>query len=268
MWVRFDGVTVAVAGLESAVDVYARLLGREPLCFEDAAGGGARFQLGNGALELRAAADAAETGPRRIALGIDDAGECRRWLAGRGFEARLEKRDAQLRQGGSLARCELELDPAQTRGVRVAAVEQIEPEGGVPQAAARGDEGAAAAGLDHIVVRTPDADAAIALYRDRLGIRLALDRSFPERGTRLSFLRIAGVTLELATRIGARADGDDSLWGIAYQVSDPRAARERVATAGFDISELRRGNKPGTTVCTVRSDTCGVPTLLIGPDLG
>jgi hypothetical protein len=51
-------------------------------------------------------------------------------------------------------------------------------------------------------------------------------------------------------------------------VTDPRAARERVAAAGFDVSELRRGNKAGTSVCTVRSETCGVPTLLIGPDQG
>jgi catechol 2,3-dioxygenase-like lactoylglutathione lyase family enzyme len=268
MWVRFDRVTVAVTELEPAVDVYARLLGREPLCFEDGRGAGARFQLGNGALELRVASGAAESGVHGIALGTDDATECQRWLSARGFAARAEKREAQRRDGGCLSLCELELDPAQTRGVRIAAVETIEPDAGVPLAAAPCGESAAVAGLDHIVVRTPDADAAIALYRDRLGIRLALDRSFPERGTRLSFLRLAGVTLELAARMGTRADGDDALWGVAYQVPDPRAARERVAAAGFDVSELRRGNKPGTTVCTVRSDTCGVPTLLIGPDRG
>lgn len=268
MWVRFDRLTVAVTELETAVDAYARLLGREPLCFEDGAGAGARFQLGNGALELRAEPGTAQSAPHGIALGTDDASECQRWLAARGFAVRAEKREARLRASGALSSSELRLDPAQTRGVRIAAVEQIEPDGGVPLAAAPAGEGAAVAGLDHIVVRTPDADAAIALYRDRLGIRLALDRSFSERGTRLVFLRVAGVTLELAARIGARADGDDALWGIAYQVSDPRAARERVAAAGFDVSELRRGNKPGTTVCTVRSDTCGVPTLLIGPDLG
>jgi catechol 2,3-dioxygenase-like lactoylglutathione lyase family enzyme len=267
MFVRFDRVSVGVSELEPAVDVYARLLGREPLCFDDASGAGARFQLANGALELRAAGSD-PGGPREIALGADDAGECQRWLAERGFAVRVEKREGQLRGGGTLAQCELELDPAQTRGVRITGVELLEPDAGVPPAAAQGDESAAVAGLDHIVIRTPDADAAIALYRDRLGIRLALDRPFPERGTRLSFLRIAGVTLELASRIGARAEGSDALWGIAYQVTDPRAARERVAAAGFDVSELRRGNKAGTSVCTVRSETCGVPTLLIGPDQG
>jgi len=39
-----------------------------------------------------------------------------------------------------------------------------------------------------------------------------------------------------------------------------------VVSSGFEVSEVRVGNKPGTLVCTVRSGTHGVPTLLIGPD--
>src|SRR5690349_12892415 len=53
--------------------------------------------------------------------------------------------------------------------------------------------------IDHVVVRTADADRAIALWRDRLGLRLALDRAFPERGLRLVFFRSGGITLEFAT---------------------------------------------------------------------
>jgi len=268
MWVRFDRVIVAVRELDAALDGYARLLGRAPLCFDGALGPGARFQLGNGALELRAVQDGAANGPFGIALGVDDASACSLWLAGRGIDARLEKRAAELRDGGSLASSELELDAAQTRGVRIAAVEQLEPDDGFPPAAVQGEAGATVAGIDHVVIRSPAAAAAIELYRDRLGIRLALDRTFPERGTRLSFLRVGGVTLELASRMGAPADAgsSDAIWGIAYQVTDPHAARERVAAAGLDVSELRRGNKPGTLVCTVRSGTCDVPTLLIGPE--
>src|SRR5207247_1052936 len=40
---------------------------------------------------------------------------------------------------------------------------------------------AEAPAIDHVVVRTPDADRAICLWRDRLGLRLARDRLFPER---------------------------------------------------------------------------------------
>jgi len=122
--------------------------------------------------------------------------------------------------------------------------------------------------IDHLVIRTPDPDDAIALYRDRLGIRLALDRSFEQRGVRLIFFRIGGVTLELAARLSPSSDppAGDELWGAAYQVDDVRAASERIAAAGFDVSKTRGGNKPGTRVCTVRDGTFGVPTLLIGPD--
>ncbi len=47
---------------------------------------------------------------------------------------------------------------------------------------------------------------------------------------------------------------------------DVLAAHRRLAEAGFDVSAHRPGFKPGTRVCTVRRETCGVPTLLIGPD--
>ena len=43
----------------------------------------------------------------------------------------------------------------------------------------------------------------------------------------------------------------------------PRLARE-----GFALSEDRAGHKPGTWVCTLREQTHGVPTLLIGLDFG
>ena len=123
------------------------------------------------------------------------------------------------------------------------------------------------AALDHIVVSTPDPEAAIELYGDQLGLRLALDRSFEERGVRLLFFRIAGITVELAARL-AKSEGprdSDRLGGLAFQVRDADAARARLATAGFDVSEVRAGNKPGTYVCTVRDRTHGVPTLLIQP---
>jgi catechol 2,3-dioxygenase-like lactoylglutathione lyase family enzyme len=118
-----------------------------------------------------------------------------------------------------------------------------------------------------VVVQTVDADATIGLYRDRLGLRLALDRTFPERGVRLVFFRLAGVTIEIAARAGAAPDADvpDRLWGLAWQVGDADAARARLVKLGLDVTEVRSGNKPGTRVCTVRGEPLGVPTLLISP---
>ncbi len=119
--------------------------------------------------------------------------------------------------------------------------------------------------IDHVVVRTADADRAIALWRHRLGLRLALDRAFPERGLRLVFFRSGGITLEFATPYPPPADADapDYLYGVSYRVADLAARRERLLSAGVDVSPVRDGMRPGTSVVTVRSGTAGVPTLLL-----
>lgn len=122
--------------------------------------------------------------------------------------------------------------------------------------------------LDHVVIRTGDAESARRLYRDALGLRLALDRSFPDWGVRLLFFRLGGLTVELAASLREAPDpaGADRLWGLSWRVDDVAAARERLARAGRDVSELRAGRKPGTRVFSVRDGTCGVPTLFIGPE--
>jgi catechol 2,3-dioxygenase-like lactoylglutathione lyase family enzyme len=122
--------------------------------------------------------------------------------------------------------------------------------------------------LDHVVVTTARADESRRVYEDVLGLRLALDRTFEERGLRLLFFRVGGVTVEVAGSLaGGDADsGVDDLWGLAYKVADVDAARRRLAAGGFDVTEARRGHKQGTRVFTVRSGTNGVATLVIGPE--
>ena len=119
--------------------------------------------------------------------------------------------------------------------------------------------------IDHVVVRTSDSDRAIALWRDRVGLRLALDRVFPERGMRLTFLRSAGITLELATSEPPQEERTepDAFYGVSYRVSDLEQRRVRLLADGIDVSEVRRGMRPGTSVVSVRSGTGGVPTLLL-----
>ena len=120
--------------------------------------------------------------------------------------------------------------------------------------------------IDHVVIQSPDLDRAVRLWRDRLGMRLALDRDFPQRGLRLLFFRSGGVTLEFSGALGANpGEGPDRLWGIAYQVADLAACRERLASAGVDVGGIRPGQKRGTLVATAKSHTLGVPTLLIQP---
>ena len=122
--------------------------------------------------------------------------------------------------------------------------------------------------IDHVVVHTVDPARAIALWRDRLGLRLALDREFPERHLRLLFFRSGGITLEYACPLPVPAGErvSDRLYGVSYRVPDLVARRERLLASGVDVSEVRRGMRPGTSVATVRSGTAGVPTLLLQVD--
>jgi catechol 2,3-dioxygenase-like lactoylglutathione lyase family enzyme len=121
--------------------------------------------------------------------------------------------------------------------------------------------------IDHVVVRTPDPERAIAFWRDAVGLRLALDQPFPERGLRLCFFRSGGITLEYAAPHPPVADGGpDRLWGVSYRVPDLAARRARLEGAGVDVSPIRTGMRPGTSVVTVRSHTAGVATLLLQVD--
>jgi catechol 2,3-dioxygenase-like lactoylglutathione lyase family enzyme len=143
---------------------------------------------------------------------------------------------------------------------------------GVPiVTSAEGDEAPpveAAVAIDHVVVHTVDPDGAIAWWRDRMNLRLALDREFPARHLRLLFFRSGGLTLEYASPLPSPADrgGDDQIHGVSYRVTDLVTRRERLVAAGVDVSELRPGMRPGTTVATVRSGTASVPTLLLQVD--
>jgi catechol 2,3-dioxygenase-like lactoylglutathione lyase family enzyme len=122
------------------------------------------------------------------------------------------------------------------------------------------DASGATNGLDHIVIRTGDADRAAALYGARLGLDMRLDREVA--GRRLMFFRCGDAVVEIV-HDPSLADGRDKLWGLSWRVKDAHAERERLARAGVDVSKVRTGMKPGTRVFTVRNNTCGVPTLMI-----
>jgi catechol 2,3-dioxygenase-like lactoylglutathione lyase family enzyme len=121
--------------------------------------------------------------------------------------------------------------------------------------------------MDHVVIATSDPERAAALYGARLGLDMALDRSHPDWG-RLMFFRCGDLIVEVTHRPGKRGDKQadtvqDKLRGLCWRVADLDATRARLAEAGVDISEVRTGRKPGTRVATVRTGTCGIPTLLV-----
>ncbi len=127
------------------------------------------------------------------------------------------------------------------------------------------DEAAAVASLDHVVVRTPNPERAVAFYGGRLGLDLRLDRSNPQWGARLLFFRCGDLVVEIAHDLKKGvSDEPDHLWGLSWRVPDIAAAHARLETAGLDVSEPREGRRPGSQVCTVKNGTGGVPTILIG----
>ena len=142
----------------------------------------------------------------------------------------------------------------------------VEPESIPVSPAAAGNVEA----IDHVVVQSDDPDRAIGLWRDRMGLRLALDRVFEDRGLRLVFFRSGGITLEYASPHPASAEPRprDRFYGLSYRVRDLARHRERLLASGLDVSAVRVGIRPGTSVATVRSGTAGVPTLLLQLDPG
>jgi catechol 2,3-dioxygenase-like lactoylglutathione lyase family enzyme len=282
---RLDHVILAVGDLDAAAGATARLLGRSPSWRGEHPSAGtanALFRLENTYLELLSPTGPGVTGDAvrdwlaargegllGLAFGTDDAAACRAELAARGLEpGAVEKGMGRDVESGAFREwLRVPLPVARTRGVVIFAIEHLSPPELLPLVPPPGDDAAAVFALDHAVVRTPDPEAARALYGDGLGLRLALDREFPQWGARLLFFRVGGLTVEIAAELGgAPAPGTgDRLWGLSWRVRDADAARARLLAAGIDVSEVRPGRRPGTRVLSVRDGTHGVPTLLLEP---
>ena len=116
-----------------------------------------------------------------------------------------------------------------------------------------------------LVINTPNPERAVANYGARLGLRFALDRTAEQWKTRFLFFRLGGLTLEIINRLGQDQDPNDPdfIWGLTWETDDLEAAHARLTASGHDLSEIRTGRKPGTTVFTVRDRTQDVPTLFI-----
>ena len=149
-------------------------------------------------------------------------------------------------------------DPTAARGIFSFCIEH-EAGSTLPEATPHG-VGVIAA-VDHVVVKTQSADAARTFYGDQLGIRLALEQDVPEWGGMQLFFRTNSMSIEVIA--SDKAPERDELWGLALATDDIEATHGRLKESGVEISDIRDGRKPGTRVCTAKSHTLGVPTLLI-----
>jgi catechol 2,3-dioxygenase-like lactoylglutathione lyase family enzyme len=269
----FDHVTLSVRDIAEASGAYERLLGAPPIWrgeHPELGTSAAIFALSNGCVELvapregapeaeglRALLAAHGEGLQALAFGTGDAAALSKALREKGLRATPpQPGEAHGTDGKVRSFRTVELSPRNTRGLSVFAVERDAPEALKNTQAAAPD---AAEALDHVAIRTSDPDAALALYGQGLGIRLALDKQFG--AVRMLFFRIGKVTLEVVhdSSVGEH----DAFYGLTYRVRDLQAAHARLAAQGFALSEVRAGKKPGTEVFTVRDQTCGVPTLFL-----
>lgn len=272
-----DHIAILVRDFDATVAGYSAVFGRRPNWLGFAPGmRHAWFQFGNAALDVIAAhGEGPEADNARDEIGrfgdaiwglgfsVPDLGAALKLFERRGLVF-LPRHTTRTRSADGTERAwELAtMKRKSANGVALFLVEQAKERWPVPHADV--PEEAAVGALDHIVVRTADAERAVALYGGRLGLDLRLDRANEKWGARQLFFRCGSAVVEIAAPID-RPQGEtkDSFGGLAWRIRDPDAARARIAAAGLDVSEVRQGRKPGTSVFTVRSGTGGVPTLML-----
>ncbi|MGE0740783.1 MAG: VOC family protein [Hyphomonadaceae bacterium] len=257
----FDHVAIAVRDLAAGVAAYETLLGCCVVARENNQGmASALIAAANMSIELIAPDGDGEMG-RRLTAALDTGGEGATSLVFSTLDIdalhrRLDRVGlAPEAIGERPGRRSFRAAAECTNGVRLFFMQRVERSAPIAR------EGATL-GLDHVVIRCGDGERAAALYGARLGLDMRLDREVADR--RLMFFRCGDAVAEV---IEDKTLSSDRLWGLSWRVADADAARARLDAAGLDVSEVRRGMKPGTRVFTVRSGTCGVPTLMIEPSL-
>jgi catechol 2,3-dioxygenase-like lactoylglutathione lyase family enzyme len=235
-----DHLSIRASFVAGAVGAYETLLGRRA--------DQGRFRLGNVGLEIEDDAATARLSEMVFAAAsLDDA------------ERLLKRRAVDGERTGD----RLVLSSAATHSVPIALMQRKDS----PALSALKDsaEDISITELDHVVIRTPDPERAVALYGGRLGLDLRLDRSNPEWNSRLLFFRCGDLVVEIAHDLNKGVgDGPDELWGLSWRTPDSARCHERLVKAGVEVSAPRAGRRPGTQVFTVQSHTANVPTIVIG----
>jgi len=274
-----DHIALAVTDLDAAVAAYAALLGRAPNWI--GGDGGARhawFQLPNMALDVIAPHGEGAFGDTirkhlaehgegiwALAFTVADVEAAQKLVGRRGIRGsrpgptRSTHDDGRKRYWTTSA-----LDAADTGGPNILLVDPPRSGEPWPLSPATGDEAATVVELDHVVIHTANPDRALAVYGAKLGLDLRLDRSNADWGVRQLFFRCGSAVVEMGASLKAPvSDKPDSFGGLAWRVADADAVRARLADAGFDVSEVRTGRKPGTRVFTLRGGVPAAPALMI-----
>jgi catechol 2,3-dioxygenase-like lactoylglutathione lyase family enzyme len=283
-----DHVVIAVHDLDAATADYESLFGRAPSWRGEHPKYGTRntlFRIDNTYVELLALG--AGKGDKRwsgelsrfleqrgegiyaLALGTGDIRATVKEMRSNGLEV-MDPADGDGVDAITGARREWRnamVQPKTTNGARIFFIEHKSKPDALPVAEPSAPEGAYVTRMDHAVVLSTDMEASRRVWDGAIGARLALDRTFPERNTRILFFRLRDITIEISGGAQQTQEGEgrpDRYWGITWGVGSVDAACERLAAAGIETSGPRQGIKPGTKVATVKGpQTHGVATLLI-----
>ena len=201
-----------------------------------------------------------------VGLSIEDDAATARLVSMVFATASLEKAERLLERRAVPAKRkegQLALSTEATHGVPIAVIEVRDKQ--APSPLKDSSEAASITALDHVVIRSPNPERAIALYAGRLGLDLRLDRSNPDWGSRLLFFRCGDLVVEIAHDLNKGvSDAPDELWGLSWRTPDVGRCNERLRKAGVEVGAPREGRRPGTQVFTVQSHTANVPTIVIG----
>lgn len=278
MITRLDHFVLICPDIEAGVATYATLLGAAPVWrAEDASIGltSALFKVDNTALELMAPKGEGAVGARltemlaqsgpfitSLVYEVPEIGAAHHRFGRRGLGPSevSDGASTDMLTGQKRTWKRFRCADIASAGVKTFILQHTGGPLPEPQVAAGG-----VVSLDHLVIETPSPDRAAAIYGARLGLRFALDRTAEQWKTRFLFFRLGGLTLEVIHRLGQDHDAraDDTVWGLTWAVDNLELARARLLAAGLDVSEIRKGRKPGSTVFTVKDGTLDIPTLFI-----
>jgi catechol 2,3-dioxygenase-like lactoylglutathione lyase family enzyme len=274
-----DHIAIMVREFDSTVKNYETIFGRAPNWLGFMPGGRhAWYQFDGMALDIigsdgtgpeadAARAEIAKFGDAIWGLGfsVPDLDAATRLFERRGLKFLPRHTTRTKNASGTERSWEVQvMKRASANGVALFLVENKPDAPRWPVAPASVADDAAVSMLDHIVVNTANPDRAVALYGGRLGLDLRLDRSNEQWGARQLFFRCGDAVVEVGASLKVpQSDAPDTFGGLAWRVRDPESTRARIADAGIDVSELRKGRKPGTSVFTVRNGTGGIPTLML-----
>lgn len=277
MLTRLDHIVLIAPEIEPAATAYTALLGRGPdwETQDEASGTATRlFHVENTALEIMAPLGAGPVAARikqllegcdgaltSLAFATDDITAAHHRLGRRGLLPSdiTQSESTHVRNGQRRSWSRFRVDDSICAGIKTFILQRDDNINHSPTKPSNVRR------LDHLVIQTPSPTRAIAHYAGRLGLRFALDRTIEAFHTRFLFFRIGGLTLEVIHRTDQTHNPDDidKIWGLTWATDDLASAHKRLENQGVAVSDIRKGRKPGSQVFTVKSHTCGIPTLFI-----